>query len=401
VRAVDAQQRPVANLPVTFLVSGGQIAGASVITDRDGLAKISAWMISTGPGDNVVSANADGVPPVKFVVKGTPGAATQVTSLATTEQFALPGRATQKPPAVRVTDRFGNFVAGVVVIFDVVAGGGSVSPRGAVTDSLGIAATQWTLGADSTQILTATVNSLAPVTFTARSLRPSGDCNALLSLTGNATLASELSTNSCASPDGRYEETFALELSSQSAWRFDMTSIDFNTTFELRDVRGALVGRSDSVTASRNSTLRAILPAGIYQLIASSTKPKAVGHYQIKYGAAPTAAICGDAFVTRGLNLRQDFDYYTCAALSTFNGTEDRYRITLQAGMAIHLELDDLSYDDPSIALLNEKGEVVAKGKQAGAYLDMLDFIPDVDGTYTILIKAGGEEFISYIIVVK
>jgi hypothetical protein len=70
--------------------------------------------------------------------------------------------------AVRVTTTRGEGVANVTVSFGVAAGGGSVSPASALTTASGEASAIWTLGtAPGTNTLTASVNNLAPATFTA------------------------------------------------------------------------------------------------------------------------------------------------------------------------------------------------------------------------------------------
>lgn len=58
----------------------------------------------------------------------------------------LPSAPTPDSIAVRVIDRHGAGVANVAVEFTVTAGGGSVSPGGALTDANGVARVEWTLG---------------------------------------------------------------------------------------------------------------------------------------------------------------------------------------------------------------------------------------------------------------
>ncbi len=64
------------------------------------------------------------------------------------------------PPSVRVLDANGNPASGIPVSFEVTSGGGSISPGSANTGTDGIARTEWTLGEDSVQTLSATVESL-------------------------------------------------------------------------------------------------------------------------------------------------------------------------------------------------------------------------------------------------
>jgi len=72
-------------------------------------------------------------------------------------------------PTVRVTDKDGDPVGSVPVVFSVTAGGGSVNPSVVTTDADGRAAATWTLGTSaSTHTLKASVGTLDPVVFTAR-----------------------------------------------------------------------------------------------------------------------------------------------------------------------------------------------------------------------------------------
>ena len=87
-------------------------------------------------------------------------------------------------PAVRVTDAGGGAVAGVDVSFDVTAGNGTVQYSTARTDENGVAsAGAWQIGEPGTNTVTATVEGLAPVSFSTTAdiggasvmLKPSGD----------------------------------------------------------------------------------------------------------------------------------------------------------------------------------------------------------------------------------
>ena len=86
-------------------------------------------------------------------------------------QAAQVGTAVTTPPAVLVTDQFGNPVSGTSVTFAVGSGGGSVVGGAATTGTNGIAAvTSWTMGTVvGANTLTATSTGLSgsPLTFTA------------------------------------------------------------------------------------------------------------------------------------------------------------------------------------------------------------------------------------------
>jgi hypothetical protein len=109
-------------------------------------------------------------------VTGTALAAAQVVVAATSvqSQAAVAGAAVTIIPVVKVTDQYGNAVAGATVTF--AAGGVGPSAIGnttATTDLLGFASVgSWTMGAGSgARTLTATVSGVGitgnPITFTA------------------------------------------------------------------------------------------------------------------------------------------------------------------------------------------------------------------------------------------
>jgi hypothetical protein len=84
------------------------------------------------------------------------------------DQAAKPGDDLPAPLVVKVVDAQGNPVANSAVSWTIGAGGGSVSPVAAQTDSGGLAAATLTLGADEgTNTVSAAVTGLEAVTFTA------------------------------------------------------------------------------------------------------------------------------------------------------------------------------------------------------------------------------------------
>ena len=75
--------------------------------------------------------------------------------------------------AARVTDAFGNPVAGVTVTWTVTTGGGVATPATSVTDANGVANSSWTLGGlVGAQTLTASALALTPAPFTATATAP-------------------------------------------------------------------------------------------------------------------------------------------------------------------------------------------------------------------------------------
>jgi hypothetical protein len=145
---------------VSLTTSLGTLVGtttAATVTPIDnGNGTYKAWLKSTGTGTanltGMVLGNAIGTTASVSVTAAAP-ALVSVTS--TTPQNGTIANTVGSPPAVHVTDAFGNAVAaGIPVKFKVTGGGGKVANGGPVADSVLIntngsgnaAVTSWTLG---------------------------------------------------------------------------------------------------------------------------------------------------------------------------------------------------------------------------------------------------------------
>ncbi len=152
--------------PVTFRVSDqrGALAGVTVrLTVEQGAGSVTPTQATSGE-DGVVTATwtvgttAGGLNVLRASIDGTslaasasasviPATATSLTPAAGVSQFAPVGQPVPQPPAVRVTDPFGNSVPGAAVTFAVSQGGGSLGAAPSISDAQGIATSgQWVLG---------------------------------------------------------------------------------------------------------------------------------------------------------------------------------------------------------------------------------------------------------------
>ncbi|HEU0014056.1 MAG TPA: Ig-like domain-containing protein [Longimicrobium sp.] len=177
VTLTDASDNPIPNYPVKFkitqgagIVDNGDEACDSVfvMTDEDGEAILSQWILDATPGDNTVRASA-GPLFLDFHARGTAGEPESLDIAAGDGQTATVNTAVATDPRVRVTDVGGNGVQGVAVTFAVESGGGSVTGENATTDADGYAEVgSWTLGTTAgANTLTASVTGLPDVTFSA------------------------------------------------------------------------------------------------------------------------------------------------------------------------------------------------------------------------------------------
>jgi hypothetical protein len=168
---LDANQKPVAGVAVTFAVTagGGSLTGGFDTSDASGTARVGSWRLGPTVGTDTLTATVAGLPAVTFTATATPGSDWILTKQIGDGQTATVATAVATPPAVRVSDGQDKPESGVRVVFQITAGGGTLTAASPMTDSSGIAAVgAWILGtASRTDTLTATVTGLAPVTFTA------------------------------------------------------------------------------------------------------------------------------------------------------------------------------------------------------------------------------------------
>lgn len=150
--AVQVRDRlggPVEGQTIAFSIvgGGGSLSPETVVTDGQGRAS-STWTLG-GQAGQPQSARAaiqgSGVPGVAFSALGFPGPADELRDLGGGGQAGLVGTALPAPLKVGVFDAFQNPLAAEVT-FEVVSGGGSVSPGVVTAGLLGQASTVWTLG---------------------------------------------------------------------------------------------------------------------------------------------------------------------------------------------------------------------------------------------------------------
>ncbi|MEZ4412098.1 MAG: Ig-like domain-containing protein [Gemmatimonadales bacterium] len=196
VKTPGASGVPVQGVTVDWAVTagGGTPSAASSVTDASGIASVG-WTLGATPGSNNqgLSASSAGLTgsPVAFVASAT-APPTQMALVSGDGQTGTAGQALAQPFVVVVEDAANAPVAGVVVNWQVTAGGGSVAAATAVTDAAGEASMTLTVGTAAgtgNQTVTAAVAGLtnSPITFTASVVAGAASKIALSS--GNAQTA--------------------------------------------------------------------------------------------------------------------------------------------------------------------------------------------------------------------
>jgi len=150
VRLTDASGNPVAGVLITFSVfaGGGSATATEVATGADGVATVGSWTLGTALGPNSLIATAAGLlAEVVFTASAVVGAAADLEAVEGSGQTTSLGGIVPIAPAVRVTDAFGNPIAGLAITFSISGGGGTVTGANAIADALGIARVgSWALG---------------------------------------------------------------------------------------------------------------------------------------------------------------------------------------------------------------------------------------------------------------
>lgn len=183
VKATNPNGSVIANLTIDFHVTGGagSMYVAATSTNGSGIAR-NFWTLGTVAGAaqtlEVRAILSNGTRQVlgRFSATAVAGPAATVAMSGGDNQVAPAGSAVGAPPAVFVSDRFGNPVSGLPVNFTVSSGGGTLTGASPTTDAQGVATVGgWTLGnVHGLNSLTATVagSGIAgnPITITAQSL---------------------------------------------------------------------------------------------------------------------------------------------------------------------------------------------------------------------------------------
>ena len=146
VAVTDAYGNPLAGQEVEWSVvtGGGSVSPTSSTTDAAGHAQ-AVWTLGTQAGEQQARATA-GAAAFTFSATARAGAPAVAAAVAGDGQAVPVGTRLNRPLTVRVTDAYGNAVAGVIVGWDVAMGGGSVDPASSVTDAAGEASTWLTVG---------------------------------------------------------------------------------------------------------------------------------------------------------------------------------------------------------------------------------------------------------------
>ncbi len=118
-------------------------------------------------------------------------------------------------------------------------------------------------------------------TLTARDANQMIPCESEGAIAFEGTAEGALSSTDCVLPDGRYTDLWTTRLDSDTTVHVTVTSDKFDAYLIIADSTGAVIARDDDSGEGFNAALILELPAGLYQLWATSYQPDKVGSYTV------------------------------------------------------------------------------------------------------------------------
>lgn len=277
------------------------------------------------------------------------GEAATVEAHAGDGQSGSVGRSVDVAPSVLVLNERGDPLPDVDVHFAVSAGGGSASDTAMVTGADGIASVgSWTLGPAGPQSLTATVEGLDPVVFSATA-EAAAACGASVPYTLGETVAGTLGAPDCIDSALRYADYYTLEVDAPIEVALTMTAEGFDPVVGVFAEDGTQVVAQ---YASSRGFTRALLGAGTYRIGArrkdaegSAIAPDAAAPYSLTVSetvhTAESCDIANTVFVTPGVVASGTMSTGHCT--DTFSDDPEQryaeYQIAMRAGSTYTMTL--------------------------------------------------------------
>lgn len=397
----DGRGNPVPGVRVNFIIErgGGIATGIIDTTDAAGVASVGGWKLGIVAGLNVLSARVAGQQKILFSAKGLADAPARITVFAGDNQRAPAGAETYIRPQVRISDSFNNPVPGMKVVFAVTEGGGEIPNADVVTDSAGIATPgSWVLGQGGVQTLVASAEGFEPQIFSATVLVDSYSCSSPATLPTGVTYTGALNSRSCATADGTYYDKYTVVLKNVA----NVFTVKSSKLISYMEIRGAGMIASSSRDSSKSEhSIKTILPAGVYTLVVTSTRPNTSGTYLVLVAAAsPQTSACEETFIGAETVTDQATGAFDCQVDNNY--AADRFKIYLNAGSSLVVETLDQSYSNHYLSLTNARGDIIATpGMGTKPYISTISFVAPVGGFYTIHVASQINDDAQYQLTVR
>jgi hypothetical protein len=167
IRVLGVDGSPLAKIPIGFSVvqGGGSVNPGSAPSDENGEVKVK-WVVGPNEVAQMLRASVPGVEAVNVTAVSLLPSDIIVAQGA--NQVAKAGAALPNPVVVRVVGPGNVPMKGIAVAFQVVTGGGLISPQSGLTNALGEVTARWTLGGSAgTNTLAISSGSLQPISILA------------------------------------------------------------------------------------------------------------------------------------------------------------------------------------------------------------------------------------------
>ena len=291
--------------------------------------------------------------------------ATSIEANSSTIITAPAGSAALERPSVIVRDEAGDPIAGINVVFTVTGGDGAVTGASVTTGGTGVAtAGGWTLGQTATtNTVAATVNGLAPLTFTANAGNP---CQVAPAYSIGTPGQGKLSLADCQVSDGSFVDFYRVTIPALGMYQFNQNSSALNTYLLLLTTDFHVIAQNDNVdNSTRNSMVRAILPPGDFLIGANSLNGLEVGAYDLTSVSLAQQQVsnCEDMFTVPGITTDQSLQTTDCNQSGFFS---DDFIIFLNTGQTITVTMTS-SAINPYLELYQLQGSATLVGSNDDA----------------------------------
>jgi hypothetical protein len=167
IRVLDTDGTPIGKLPIGFSVvqGGGSVNPGSAASDENGEVKVK-WTVGPNEVAQLLRASVPGVEAVN--VSAIALLPSDIVIAQGNNQTAKAGAALPNPLVIRIVGPGNVPMKGIAVAFQVVSGGGLISPQSGLTNALGEVTARWTLGGTAgTNTLAVSSGALQPLAMSA------------------------------------------------------------------------------------------------------------------------------------------------------------------------------------------------------------------------------------------
>ncbi len=340
VLVTDQFEKPMAGIVVRFRLVGtaqGSLTGDSVVTGASGRASPAAWSLSTMTGSNRLLVTASTLQ-LSFYAEAAAGPVTTIIKAAGDNLSASVGSQVSQAPIVRLEDKYRNPVPNVPVTFAISTGSGTLRNTLAVSNISGVASVGgWTIGALGGTKLSAKVDGLEPVVFSAYGVP---NCLPTGAIAIGESRTGILDESACPVGFGRVESVYTLSLTHLGlrVFSFQQMSGDFQSRLALTTRAGVPIGEVEDSAGTGKASLKAMLLAGEYVVRVSSAGTINAGNYRVESKQeADDVTNCERVFVQAPINVMQSSSPSDC--LSVDQRYYDEYVVHLVEGYEIQMAL--------------------------------------------------------------